>query len=130
MFYNQIITKKEFFMESIRIGVFETNSSSTHSLTMCSSEDYSRWRKREVYLNDYHKDLPKFCTKEEAMSYLAKKGYKFNSDDNDSEDEFLRENDIYTIDNFFRDDMESFNNEFTTKSGEKIIAFGYYGEYR
>jgi hypothetical protein len=114
-------------MESIRIGVFETNSSSTHSLTMCSSEDYSRWENGEVYLNDYRKDLPKFCTKEEAMKYLAEKGYKFNSDDNDSEDEFLRKNDIYTIDNFFRDDMKSFYDEFTTKTGEKIIAFGYYG---
>lgn len=27
----------------IRQGVFETNSSSVHSLTMCSSEEYKKW---------------------------------------------------------------------------------------
>ena len=27
----------------IRRGVFETNSSSTHSITMCSGEEYDKW---------------------------------------------------------------------------------------
>ena len=51
----------------IRRGVFETNSSSTHSLTMCLKSDY--------------------------------------------EDDYL----------------ESYYDEFTTKSGETVVAFGYYG---
>lgn len=34
--------------ETIRHGVFETNSSSVHSLSICSSEEYNRWRNGET----------------------------------------------------------------------------------
>ena len=34
----------------IRRGVFETNSSSTHSITMCSNKEYEKWEK--VYGDD------------------------------------------------------------------------------
>jgi len=36
-------------MKVVRCGVFETNSSSTHSLTICSDEEYTRWEKGELY---------------------------------------------------------------------------------
>jgi hypothetical protein len=36
-------------MKIIRQGVFETNSSSTHSLTICSCEEYSKWEDGELY---------------------------------------------------------------------------------
>ena len=29
---------------SVRKGVFETNSSSTHSLTMCSEDEFDQWK--------------------------------------------------------------------------------------
>lgn len=32
----------------IRRGVFETNSSSTHSLTMCSEEEFEKWKNGEI----------------------------------------------------------------------------------
>lgn len=32
----------------IRRGVFETNSSSVHSLTMCTSSDYDKWKNGEL----------------------------------------------------------------------------------
>lgn len=32
----------------IRRGVFETNSSSVHSLTVCAKEDYDRWVNGEM----------------------------------------------------------------------------------
>ena len=38
-------------MKVIRQGVFETNSSSTHSLTICSGEEYSKWENGELYWN-------------------------------------------------------------------------------
>ena len=34
----------------IRRGVFESNSSSVHSLTMCMESDYDRWEKDNLYL--------------------------------------------------------------------------------
>ena len=32
----------------IRRGVFETNSSSVHSLTRCTSSDYDKWKNGEL----------------------------------------------------------------------------------
>lgn len=37
----------------IRKGVFETNSSSTHSLTMCSEEEFEAWKRGEVLFQEY-----------------------------------------------------------------------------
>ena len=34
----------------IRCGVFETNSSSVHSLTMCMESDYNRWSRENLFL--------------------------------------------------------------------------------
>lgn len=38
--------------KQIRYGVFETNSSSTHSMVVCSNEDLERWKSGEL-LYDY-----------------------------------------------------------------------------
>lgn len=34
----------------VRREVFETNSSSTHSITMCMKSDYDRWNNGEIFL--------------------------------------------------------------------------------
>jgi hypothetical protein len=34
----------------VRQGVFETNSSSTHTLTICSKNDFDKWGKRRSVL--------------------------------------------------------------------------------
>ena len=39
-------------MKTIRIGTFETNSSSTHSITLCMKEDYKKWENGELYYYD------------------------------------------------------------------------------
>lgn len=39
-------------MIQIRQGVFETNSSSTHSITIASESDFDKWKNGDVYLND------------------------------------------------------------------------------
>lgn len=31
-------------MQTLRRGVFETNSSSTHSITMCLESEYEKWK--------------------------------------------------------------------------------------
>lgn len=36
----------------VRQGVFETNSSSTHTLTICSKDDYDKWKRDEVFWLD------------------------------------------------------------------------------
>ena len=35
-------------MIQVRTGVFETNSSSTHSLTICLLSDFKKWKNGEV----------------------------------------------------------------------------------
>lgn len=44
---------------SVRRGIFETNSSSVHSLTMCNKSDYDAWKDGELIYNYYqHKLVP------------------------------------------------------------------------
>lgn len=50
-------------MRTLRTGVFETNSSSTHSITMCTQDEYDRWKDGELY---YLEDSERFVTKEEC----------------------------------------------------------------
>ena len=38
-------------MRQIRIGVFETNSSSTHTLVVCTDEELEKWKKGEIVYN-------------------------------------------------------------------------------
>ena len=53
-------------MKIIRRGTFETNSSSTHSITMCSGNEYDAWMAGELYFvpND-----ETFLTEKERLAY-------------------------------------------------------------
>lgn len=118
-------------MKVIRRGVFETNSSSTHSITMCSRKDYDRWFKGEVFL-DWHADSPEnsFITREEAVERLKKKSWSARIDFNDEDavNEALWEMGIVTPDKYFGSDyLESYEDSYTTAGGEEVIAFGVYG---
>lgn len=68
--------------KQIRRGVFETNSSSVHSLTMCSNEEYDKWKKGEVLFWEWDE---KFATREEIIEELKKNSWcsDVNWDDED-----------------------------------------------
>ncbi len=114
----------------IRRGVFETNSSSVHSLTMCTDDEWNKWEKGEVLLYKGH-----FDTKENIINELKKltwySHYNFNDMDEEEWEEFCKDNYIYTWDSYdkYVDDRwyESFDDVYVTPNGEKIHAFGYYG---
>ena len=94
-------------MRQIRNSVFETNSSSTHSLTIVSEEDFEKWKKGELVFDSY---------KDELIPIPE------NSDLEDEDSEFK------TFDQW--DDfeyLESYERHYTTKSGDKIVVFGQYG---
>lgn len=123
----------------IRRGVFETNSSSTHSLTMCTKAEYDKWRNGEVLLykgggwrfpNNNEPKKNSFYTKEEVINFLKNSKYPpdndFDWDDEESVEDYLREEEFYSFDNFGYD-YEWFDCAYTTESGEEIVAFGYYG---
>ena len=44
-------------MKQIRNSIFETNSSSVHSLTFCTVEEYNKFLNGELYLDTYNNTL-------------------------------------------------------------------------
>ena len=120
-------------MIQARCGVFETNSSSTHSLTMMMKSDYERWENENLYLfNGYSYgwdfNAPtKNClyTREEAIKFVKNSRYYDPVDE--ISDEYLKEYDFISWDDEGNEYLESFYEEFTTPSGETIVAFGEYG---
>ncbi|MDF2884882.1 MAG: hypothetical protein K0R54_5452 [Clostridiaceae bacterium] len=125
-------------MKQIRRGVFETNSSSTHSITMCLKSDYDRWVKGEILLfkgsgwsfeEGYKPQKNNFYTRAEAIEFMKHDKYCSNDtnwDDNDAVDEILRENEFVDSD-YENDELEWYEETYITPSGEEVIAFGEYG---
>ncbi len=92
----------------IRFGTFETNSSSVHSLVMCDKEDFALFEAGELVLNT---DTEQFVPANSV-----------NWDDEDSHWTYK------TFDEYFNDnEYETFRDEYTSKSGDDIVGFGYYG---
>ena len=113
--------------KQIRRGVFETNSSSVHSLTMCTAEEYKKWEDGEVLFCKYE-DM--FGTKEEIIEELKKKPWLRNVDWNDEDyvSDIFSDEGVKTYEEFFEDDwFETYRQRYTTPSGDEIVAFGYYG---
>lgn len=106
---------------SIRKGVFETNSSSTHSLTMCENDEFEKWKNGEVYYNDWNE---KMISKKEVYNKL-----EINDDMTEDEvDDIISGSDYYTYDRFMDDEyLETFIDRYTTKQGDEVVAFGKYG---
>lgn len=95
----------------IRRGVFETNSSSTHSITMCMESDYDKWVNGKLVLDRWGDKLVEITPEiEESMK--------------NDEREYLTYDQFNDWDYI---DYETFKSTYTTPNGEKIVSFGYYG---
>jgi hypothetical protein len=98
-------------MRQIRRNVFETNSSSTHSITMCMQSEFDKWVNGELAWDRWSDKLVPITPKvkasmdEDAREYLTYE--QFNDYD-------------YV-------DFETFETSYTTPSGEQVVSFGYYG---
>jgi hypothetical protein len=107
----------------VRLGVFETNSSMTHALTMCTDSEYSKWLDGELYWVRWD-DCFKSVT--EVDNELDKDNFK--SDYYDDYDEMRMSEGYYTYDDFCDDyDFYTYHDTYTTPSGETVHAFGFYG---
>ena len=62
-------------MKQIRTGLFETNSSSTHVLTMCSDEEYKAWLDGKLLYGIDEEELVKNTGDLPEDAYLTKKAY-------------------------------------------------------
>lgn len=126
-------------MRQIRRGVFETNSSSTHSLTMCNGDDFDKWKNGELYYcedawgSESEYTSLEFVTMEQAADILAKNKYYKGPDpmkfSKEELDKALKESDmqVYTYDNYGSDYLEYFEGSYKTSSGETVVAFGQFG---
>ena len=131
--------------KQIRHGVFETNSSSTHSLTMCSEEEFEQWKKGELLFDEYSESFVKANSLSDDDKKYAAQDYEdrkdeFSKDWSDLSEsakekyyiKYAKENNILnedakTYEEWGRSDLETFVDTYTSKSGDKIVAFGEYG---
>lgn len=130
----------------IRRGVFETNSSSTHSLTICSEEEFERWKKGELLFNCWKDEFVEAKQLTEKVKIEAKEEYNclkqdfwkdWNTLSDEEKDKWyskyaydheLKDEDAKTYEEYMEySDLETFEERYTSKSGDKIVAFGVYG---
>lgn len=126
-------------MKTIRRGVFETNSSSTHSITIIDKDTYNEWKLEN---NCYDFDTKKIISKEERFKFLI---FSLFFDSYDLSSDYIYEKEIQ---NYFDDnkgyeqvpltyaeyndtledcELENDVNNFKTKSGDEIIIICRYG---
>jgi hypothetical protein len=92
-------------MLQVRNGVFETNSSSTHSICICTKSDFDKWKSGELIYDRWHdKLIPTFERKDDDF-------YDFKTYDEYQD----------------RWELEQYTVNFTTPSGDEMVAFGEYG---
>ena len=152
-------------MKTIRNKVFETNSSSTHCITLADLEDFEKFEECEMLLNDgtlvpakgvYDDmmknlvDMEKQMTENYSKTYKATLTYEnfikimqsfaysdlsYSSREDCSED---IANDIMAVKAGLNYEVttysclggeyyETFEERHTTKHGDAVVAFGYYG---
>ena len=131
----------------VRYGVFETNSSSTHSLTICSEEEFEAWKRGDVLFQEWGSENFISANKlSDNDKKRAEKVYEENKDDfqKDWKDlsenakqkyytKYAKENDIIAEDvktyeqYMYEGDLETFVQSYTSKNGDKIVVFGEYG---
>jgi hypothetical protein len=123
----------DFMKRQIRRGVFETNSSSTHSITMCSGEEYDKWCSGNLL---FWVGKKKFGTKEDIIEELKELTRWDNSlmypdvnwDDDSVVADIFDSEEIQSSDEFFDDEyLETFEEKYHTPNGEEVVAFGKFG---
>lgn len=102
-------------MRQVRRSVFETNSSSTHSITVCSKEDFERFQRGELMHDAYGDKL------------VPTDGEIWR----DSPSRFSSYDEFFTPWNDtvrdWRWAFKTYKKSFTTPAGEEMVAFGEYG---
>lgn len=120
-------------MRVIRLGVFETNSSSTHTMTILSEDEFKQWKDGDLFKYKWKEE---FVSKEDSEKLIKqlKEDYskKYNVDIEDIDlyelsDEY--EEEIMLTFDQYNDwkDLEYDINRYTTKSGEEIVIICWYG---
>jgi len=106
----------------VRLGSFETNSSSTHSLSIVTKEEYAAWENGELFFSN---DEERLITESEVKELYEKE----LKEEPDTDFEEFREDNFQTYDEYWDEEyLEIFTQEHKTKSGDEIVVFGKYGQ--
>ena len=123
-------------MRTIRRCTFETNSSSTHSMTMCSDEEFNKLVSGDLYIETWSGEIRSKEDYEKEQAELRERFEEYNPKPTDNiqdweeglEDYLRCESEITTFENYVEDEyLEYYQKTYTTPNGEKIWAFGKYG---
>ena len=126
-------------MIQIRKNTFETNSSSSHSLVICTKKEYDLFKQGKAFYADSWRMGYKFYSFEDLISEMMKLG-KLDVDavedlekmhragDTEGVEAYLQDYDVYSYNTYGDNDWsEPFTQTYTTPGGEDLVAFGYYG---
>lgn len=138
-------------MKTIRYNVFETNSSSTHCLTMCKLNEYNDWEEGKLafaadehsfitieecyktWIEDFAEDKFKETTLEqfkEAYELYAKAELYDDESENSITQSMLNDWDwcyqYPASKRYGGEELETFYETYDT-GNDKVVAFGYFG---
>lgn len=109
----------------IRKSVFETNSSSTHTLTLYCTTEWNEFKNNKIYLDACSNE---FVTEDELRERFKKasKEYpgSYNLEDIESFDEWRRDECIYNIDEY-EDSYEILEEEIQEVGKTAVSIYGY-----
>lgn len=133
-------------MRQVRHGVFETNSSSTHSLTMCSGDEFRRWENGELLFDRWSEEFVEAssvqtgydmsCVKNKYERVRNKLWKDFEDLTTEEIAAFCEEYmDDYNLQyvtcewyfDHYEYNYETFEERYTTKNGDQVVCFGFYG---
>lgn len=115
-----------------RYGMFESNSSSTHSMIIGMEDDFKKWERGEIFWYRRWGHPTGFYTKEEALSMMKENPYYKRHDFNNMNEEelmsWLYDYGFISYDQFQDNEyLETDYNTFTTPKGETICMICKYG---
>jgi len=121
-------------MIQIRQNIFETNSSSIHTLTVTDNDTYEKWINGELlYIDedeswclkniDFNSEIENFVSKERAIDLYEQ---IVENEYHPSFEEIFK-----TYSQWYNslDELSNYKANYTTKKGEKIVIFGKHGYY-
>lgn len=117
---------------SVRHSIFETNSSSSHALTMTSLSNFEEWLRGEVFFDQYNDTFIPAA----QINQKIEKEYREESPDGDYDfaeykQEWMEDNQCYDVWGWNKYIAVNWYSHlkytYTSESGDKIVAFGYYG---
>ena len=119
-------------MQLIRHLIFETNSSSTHSLVIMSKQDYQDWKDHKKVLNICKElgTVEELSESDKEIIRLEDGKVQYKNDTFDSMEDFM-ESDYYDViedENASEEYVEEYAETIKTEINDKVILSIYRGE--